>query len=101
MKESKKQIYRVFTCADWGIDAKCIMCTTSATKLKSFIKEKIKDDTFGYNNYCDEKGKDAPRKTMQCKEFLNDFKNQNRCVINNKLNGGYYDYIYDGEEIEE
>ena len=101
MKESKKQIYRVFTCADWGIDAKCVMCTTSVSKLKSFIKEKIKDDTFSYNSYLDDKGKAALSKTKQCKEFLEDFKNEKRCVINNKLKGGYYDYIYDGEEIEE
>lgn len=91
-----KPIYTVFTCDEWCSRAsmRLIMCTTSSRRLKSFITKKIEDGTFGYEGY---KANMAYRNAPAA--FKRDFNNESQHIINNRLQGGYVDYCYDGEEI--
>lgn len=90
-KENKKQkqIFIVFKAPEDSGDSIPMMATTSKRKLKKFIAEKIKEDTFFYF--------DADwSKTRQVKEFKLDFEKETRDNICKKLNWGFYDYCYDG-----
>lgn len=92
MEKRKKIIWMVFVCDEWGSNAKCIMCTTSETKLRTFIRDKIEDGTFDYNDNSNVRGR-------QVMDFVEDWKKETRDWINGRLHCGYYDYTYDGEEI--
>ena len=89
---AKRQIWMVYACDEWGGNAKCIMCTTSITKLKSFIRNKIQDGTFDYNDSSSYRGR-------QLMDFVEDWKHETRDWINSRLHYGYYNYCYDGEEL--
>lgn len=90
--KTKKQIWMVYACDAWGGNTECIMCTTSVTKLGAFIRDKINDGTFDYNDTESCRG-------YQVMDFVQDWKTESRDWINSRLHYGYYDYCYDGEEI--
>lgn len=90
--KTKKQIWMVFTCDEWGGNAKCIMCTTSEAKLRNFIRDKIYDETFNYNDASEPRGR-------QVMDFVEDWKRETREWINSRLHNGCYTYCYDGEEM--
>ena len=91
---SRKQIFMVWSCDDWQSrdSMRLLMATTSTRKLRSFIAAKIKDDTFGYDD-------DDISKKHQVERFKFDFDSGQQVTINGRLNGGCYDYCYDGEEV--
>ena len=90
--KTKKQIWMVYTCNEWGGNRKCIMCTTSADKLRKFLGDKILDGTFDYNDASKCRG-------LQIADFVQDWRRETRDWINSRLHYGYYDYCYDGEEM--
>lgn len=69
-----------------------MMVTTSVRSLKSFIAEKIYDDTFTY-------GDNSLSKAQQVKRFKADFDTIPKENINDLLSYGFLDFSYDGEEI--
>lgn len=89
---SKKRIWMVFACDAWGGDLECIMCTTSVAKVRSFIRDKINDGAFDYNDSSSYRGK-------QVMDFVEDWKHETRDWINSRLHGGCYTYCYDGEDM--
>ena len=89
---SKKPIWMVYECDSWGGNALCAMCTTSQIKLRNFIRDKINDGTFDYNDTLNCRG-------QQVMDFIEDWEYETSDWINSRLHGGYYTFCYDGEEI--
>lgn len=92
MNKSKKQIWVVWHIDEWGKYIFPALITTSITKVKSFLLNKIKLGEEVYNSTVYSKSK-----MMEIFRF--DFKNHERRIINDNLHYFQYDYYYDGEEI--
>ena len=91
---SKRQIFTVSSCDVWKTrdSMRLMMVTTSVRRLKSFIAEKIHDDTFTY-------GDGSLSKSRQVWSFMADFDTIPKENINDLLSYGFLDFSYDGEEI--
>jgi hypothetical protein len=89
---SKKQIWVVYRITEVGDKFEPIMMTSSVTKVKSFLIQKIKNKEAIYVS-------DTCSITKQLQQFKFDFKYRNMTHINNNLLFYYYDYYYDGEEL--
>lgn len=95
-QKTKKQIFLVYACDSWKSTSSMkqpIMVTTSVRKLKSFIAKKIKAGDFIYTHGT------AMSETKQAAMFRADFETLTMREINDCLVYGFYEYVYDGEEI--
>ena len=92
MNKSKKQIWVVWHIDEWGKYIFPALITTSITKVKSFLLNKIKLGEEVYNSTVYSKSK-----MMEIFRF--DFKNHESRLINSNLHYFQYEYYYDGEEI--
>lgn len=89
-----KQIYVLYACDEWKRNNHLVCATLSENKLKKIIISEIEKRNMEYNSGdCD----DFENTKKQIKEFKADWKTLNRDSINNRINYGWYDYIYDGE----
>lgn len=97
--KSKKQIYLYFTCDTWKSrdSMKLVMATTSQTRMRRFAEKQILEDPeVRFTNGSIEDSADPKAEMLQ---FRAAWKTMNRNDINDRLNGAYIDYAYDGEEI--
>lgn len=97
--KSKKQIFFYFTCDTWKSrdSMRLVMATTSQAKMRRFVEKQIQEDPdVRYTNGSLEDPFDAKTEMLQ---FRADWKTLNRGKINDRLEGAYLDYAYDGEEI--
>lgn len=95
-QKSKKQIFLVYACDSWKSTSSMkqpIMVTTSVRKLKSFLVKKIKTGDFIYTRG------ETLSTTKQLELFRYEFDTLPREQINNALVYGFFEYVYDGEEI--
>ena len=92
MKNSKKQIFVLFSCNTWKTydSMRLVGATTSPTKLKMMIIEEIKDGNMAYKD-------EEASINQQVTQFKKDFKEKIRGEINSLLTYGFIDYMYDGE----
>ena len=89
---SKKQIWVVYHADAVGDKLEPAMMTSSVTKVKRFLIQKIKSKEAIYVS-------DTYSTTKQIQQFKFDFEYRNMTHINNNLIYYYYDYYYDGEEL--
>ena len=74
-----------------------VMATTSPAKVRRFIEKKIQEDSeVRYNYDGSEESKSLKADALQ---FRNDWKTILLQKINDRLEGVFLDYAYDGEEI--
>ena len=92
---AKKQIFLVYACDLWkGRDSmRLVMASSSAAKTKRFISKQIEEDKMEY----DRLGDRPPREEALI--FRKDWDSLTRRELNSNLRYGFYDYVYDGEEI--
>lgn len=92
---SKKPIFIVSACDAWQSkdSVRLMLVTTSVRRLKSFIAKQIEDEVFEYG------GDDRFSSKKQSAMFRKAFETEDRRTINDRMRFGFYDYVYDGEEI--
>lgn len=91
-----KQIFLLYSCDVWkGCESmKLLTATTSLFKLRRFIESEIMNGDMRY----DDSGETySEKKAIQ--RLRADWKTMSRDEINGRLNEGFIDYVYDGEEI--
>lgn len=95
MKESKKQIFLLWSCDEWkSTDSMSLVCaTTSPTKMKMAISGMIESGDMEY--FTGDDTSTNPQKAA--KQFREDWKEITSNTLNNSLRYGFYDYVYDGE----
>ena len=91
---SEKQIFLLYSCGanETNSSMTLIMATTSKSKMRRFIADKISSAEIVYN------GEESKAKAAAA-QFKKDWDSLPREDINGKLDGLYVDYTYDGEEI--
>lgn len=97
--KSKKQIYLCFNCDVWKSrdSMRLVMATTSPAKVRRFIEKKIQEDSEVRYNY--DGSKESKSLKADALQFRNDWKTIPLQKINDRLEGVFLDYAYDGEEI--
>lgn len=97
--KSKKQIYLCFNCDVWKSwdSMRLVMATTSPAKVRRFIEKKIQEDSEVRYNY--DGSEDSKSLKADALQFRNDWKTIPLQKINDRLEGVFLDYAYDGEEI--
>lgn len=88
-----KQIFYVMYCDRWRTRKSLVWIGTSPQKTKMFISQAIERQDIQYGNT-----EAAPKK--QAAQFRKDWKEKTRNYINNTLWCGFYDYVYDNEEVK-
>ena len=96
MRNTKKQIFPLFSCDVWkGADSMRLMCACSTpTKVRNAIGRAISNGDIGYGY--DESATAAE----MVKQFKEDWKLRTRADINDRMIGGFFDYTIDGEVYE-
>lgn len=89
-----KQIFMLYSCDEWKTKpCTAILATTSEMKLKKAIRTCIEQGDMVYSDG----SKETPSVKEQIVMFNRDWKTETRTVINDRLQYGLYDYVYDGE----
>lgn len=92
--KSEKQIFLLYSCGanETSSSMTLIMATTSKSKMRRFIADKISSAEIVYD------GEESNVKAAAT-QFKKDWDSLTRKEINNRLEGMYVDYAYDGKEI--
>ena len=94
--KNRKQIFFLYSCDALRRreDMKLLMVTASSSRLRRFIEAKLRN---GDMRYADNGESYSEKKAIQ--QLRADWKTKPRNEINNLLDEGFIDYVYDGEEI--
>ena len=94
--KNRKQIFFLYSCdvLRRREDMKLLMVTASSSRLRRFIEAKLRN---GDMRYADNGESYSEKKAIQ--QLRADWKTKPRNEINNLLDEGFIDYVYDGEEI--
>ena len=94
--KNRKQIFLLYSCNAWKNrhSMKLLTVTTSPTRLRRFIENEIMN---GNMRYADNGETYSEKKAVQ--QFRAEWKAITRDEINGQLDKGFFDYVYDGEEI--
>ena len=90
----KRQIFLCYSCDEWkSTDSMVLlMATTSVTKLKMFIANEIIRGGFEWLG-------EGNTRAQKAASFRKAFSKEARDALNSALTYGFFDYVYDGEEV--
>lgn len=90
----KKQIFLVYSCDEWkSADSMVLlMATTSVSRLKMFIANEIARGNFEWYG-------EGNTRAQKAASFKKAFSKETRDALNSALTYGFFDYVYDGEEV--